>query len=181
MILNESSAKTIIGLITGVVIGLVIWMYIHPGYKAEFDAAFPGFDKTILPAINATINSLVSILLLLALWFIKNKNIDAHKTCTLSATFLSVLFLLCYVFYHNIADNTKYGGEGAMRLIYFFILITHVFLAAAVFPFILMTLFRALTNQFEQHRKIAKYTWYVWFYVSVTGVLVYAMIKPYYL
>lgn len=180
MIVKESTAKTLIALITAAVLGLVVWMYIHPGFKTEFDQAYPGFDKTIFPAINASLNSMVSILLLLALWFIKNKNIAAHKLCTLTATALSVLFLLSYVFYHNIADSTKYGGEGALRGIYFFILLTHIFLAAAVFPFILMTLYRALTDQFEKHRKIAKYTWYVWFYVSVTGVLVYLMIKPYY-
>ncbi|MBK7958805.1 MAG: DUF420 domain-containing protein [Bacteroidetes bacterium] len=177
---QEKNAQWVIGILSAVVIGLVVFMYIHPGFKDQFDSAYPGFDKTIFPAINASINTIVSVLLILALYFIKRKDISNHKLCTLSATFFSALFLVNYVFYHNIAESTKYGGDGAMKYIYFFILITHVFLAAAIFPFILMTLYRALTNQIEKHRKIAKYTWYVWFYVSVTGVIVYRMIKPYY-
>lgn len=177
---NEFIAKIIIGFITIVVIGLVVWMYIHPGFQTEFDLKYPGFDKTILPAINASLNSLVSMFLLLALYFIKQKNVTAHKFSTLSATFLSVLFLLNYVFYHNISESTKYGGTGIIKGIYLFILLTHIVLAAGIFPFILLTLYRALSNQIEKHRKIAKRTWYVWFYVSVTGVVVYWMIKPYY-
>lgn len=179
-ITNEKNAKAVIAVLTAVVIGLVVWMYIHPGFQAEFDAAYPGIDKTIFPAINAGLNSMVSLLLLLALYFIKNKNIQRHKACTLTATGLSALFLLNYVLYHNIAPSTKYGGEGIVKVVYLFILLTHVVLAAGIFPFILMTLYRALTNQIEKHRKIAKWTWYVWFYVSVTGVVVYWMIKPYY-
>lgn len=177
---NEKNAKVVIALLTMVVIGLVVWMYIHPGFQAEFDAAYPGIDKTIFPAINAGLNSLVSVLLLCALFYIKNKNIQLHKICTLTATGLSALFLLNYVLYHNIAPSTKYGGEGLIKIIYLFILLTHVVLAAGIFPFILLTLYRALTNQIDKHRKIAKWTWFVWFYVSVTGVIVYWMIKPYY-
>ena len=177
---NENTARLVIGFITVVVIGLVSWMYIHPGFQVEFDAAYPTVNKLIFPAINACLNSLVSIFLLASLYFIRDKNIKYHQVCNLIATSLSVLFLLNYVFYHNISSSTKYGGTGVLRGIYFFILVTHIFLAAAVFPFILLTLYRALSNQIEKHKKIAKWTWYVWFYVAVTGVIVYFMIKPYY-
>ena len=92
----------------------------------------------------------------------------------------TILFLFSYVIYHSLAESVPFGGEGMIRKFYFFILVTHIVLAAVVMPFILYTFYYALTNQLDRHRKLAKYTWLVWFYVSVTGVLVYFMISPYY-
>jgi putative membrane protein len=96
------------------------------------------------------------------------------------AMFLSVLFLISYVCHHLFAGDTKYGGEGAIRYVYFFILTTHIFLAAIIMPFVLFTAYRALIAEFPRHKKLARITWPIWFYVSMTGVLVYLFISPYY-
>lgn len=98
----------------------------------------------------------------------------------MSAIVLSVLFLVSYIAHHLLSGDTKFGGEGTIRLVYFIILITHIFLAAVILPFILFTAYRSLTGEYEKHKKLARYTWPLWLYVSVTGVIVYLMISPYY-
>jgi len=138
------------------------------------------FDLSIFPKINAIINSVVSILLVLGLYFIKNKKDKQHKISMGTAFALSILFLFSYVIYHSLAVSTHFQGEKIIKYIYFFILITHIVLAVVVMPFILYTFYFALTNQLNKHKKLAKYTWFVWFYVSITGVVVYLMISPYY-
>ncbi len=139
-----------------------------------------GIDLLFFPKFHAALNSITTVLLLSGFFFIKTKNITAHKTCMLIAIGVSVLFLLSYVFYHSISEPMRYGGEGLLRPIYFFILITHIFLAAVVLPFILFTVYRALTKQFPQHKKIARWTLPVWLYVTITGVVVYLMMAEYY-
>ncbi len=139
-----------------------------------------GFDVHIFALINAVINSLVSILLVAALFAVKNKNFELHKKIMLGAMVLSILFLVSYIAHHLLAGETKYGGEGLMKNIYYFILITHIILAAIILPFILFTAYRGLINEFANHKKLARYTWPLWLYVSVTGVLVYLFISPYY-
>lgn len=139
-----------------------------------------GFSVHVFAAINAVINSCVSLLLIAALVAIKNKNYVAHKNMMLTAMVLSILFLVSYIAHHLLSGDTKFGGEGAIRYIYFIILITHIFLAAIILPFILYTAYRSLTGEFEKHKKLAKYTWPLWLYVSITGVVVYLMISPYY-
>lgn len=138
------------------------------------------FDVHNFALANAIINSLVSVCLVVALAAIKQKNVRLHKNVILTAIILSVLFLVSYICHHLWAGDTKYGGDGALRMVYFFILITHIILAAVILPFILFTAYRGLTGEYERHRKIARYTWPLWFYVSVTGVVVYLMISPYY-
>ncbi|MGB1204644.1 MAG: DUF420 domain-containing protein [Chitinophagales bacterium] len=138
------------------------------------------FDVHLLPKLHALINATVTVLLLLSMYFIKNKNIKAHKLCNITALVLSAMFLVSYVTYHSLTEATSFGGEGVIKYIYFFILITHIILAALILPFILFTFLRAFTANFEQHRKIARWTWPLWLYVSITGVLVYLMISPYY-
>ena len=133
-----------------------------------------------LPAFHATLNGACFVLLLLALMFIKNKRIDLHKTCMLIATSLSLVFLLSYVFYHILAPQSHYGGEGVIRTVYFTILLTHIALAAIILPFVLLSLYRGLTGQIDKHRKIAKITLPMWLYVTLTGVIVYLMMSPYY-
>ncbi len=133
-----------------------------------------------LPAFHAILNGTCFVLLLLALMFIKNKRIDLHKTCMLIATGLSSVFLLSYVFYHVLAPQSHYGGEGGIRTIYFTLLITHILLAAVILPFVLISLYRGLTGQVDKHRKIAKITLPMWLYVTLTGVIVYLMMSPYY-
>lgn len=142
-----------------------------------------GFDVkplTFLPPIYATINGCTAIVLLIALWAVKNKKIKLHESLMKFAISLSVAFLLMYIAYHMTSDSTKFGGEGAIKYVYYFILITHIILSIAVIPFVLITYVRAITQNFERHKKIAKITFPLWLYVAITGVIVYIMISPYY-
>jgi putative membrane protein len=179
-IMSNKQAKIYIAGITVVVMGLVFLMYSGFGVKAWFDSSFPDFEKHKLPLFNAIFNSLVFITLLFALRAIKAKKIDLHRKLIYLACTLSTLFLINYVFYHLISTSTKYGGEGLMRLVYFVILLTHIFLAATSFPFILYTAFLGQTLQKDLHRRIAKIIFPIWLYVALTGVVVYLMISPYY-
>lgn len=135
---------------------------------------------SFLPPIYATINGITAIVLLTAVVAIKNGKRKLHERLMTFAICLSVLFLVMYVAYHMTADSTKYGGEGVMRGIYFFILLTHILLSIAIIPLVLVTYVRALAENFDRHRKIAKITFPIWLYVAVTGVIVYLMISPYY-
>ncbi|RWZ58012.1 DUF420 domain-containing protein [Halobacillus fulvus] len=139
-----------------------------------------GFDITILPLLNAVLNSFTFVFLLAALFMILKKNIVWHKRFIFAAFTTTALFLISYLTYHSMADSTSYGGEGIMQTIYYFILITHIVLAALIVPLALLTLARGLTMKVEKHRKIARWTMPLWLYVSLTGVLVYLMISPYY-
>src|SRR5690606_33277930 len=134
----------------------------------------------VFAMINAVINSTVSVLLVAAFAAVKNKNYIRHKNLMLTAMGLSVLFLVSYIAHHLLAGDTSFGGEGMIRYVYFFILITHIFLAAIILPFILFTAYRSLTGEYVKHKKLARYTWPLWLYVSITGVVVYLMISPYY-
>jgi putative membrane protein len=116
----------------------------------------------------------------LALVAIKNKNVPLHRKLMSTALVLSVLFLLSYVAYHLTTESTKYGGEGFLRSLYYFILISHIVLSAAIVPLVLISYVRALASRFDKHKKIARITMPLWIYVAVTGVLVYVMISPYY-
>jgi len=138
------------------------------------------FDPKIMPKFHAIINFCVSILLLFSLYFIKNKNIKLHQYCNVGAISLSALFLVSYVIYHTVSESTKFGGEGFIKYIYYFILLTHIILAAIILPIILFTFMRAFMGQFDRHKKIARWTMPLWLYVSITGVIVYLMISPYY-
>lgn len=142
-----------------------------------------GYDVTplsFLPPIYASINGLTAIILLLALWAIKNKKIQLHERLMKSAILCSVLFLIMYVAYHMTSDSTKFGGEGMIRYVYYFILMTHIILSIVVIPFVLITFVKALSKRFDTHRKIARITFPIWLYVAITGVIVYLMISPYY-
>ncbi|MDF2384159.1 DUF420 domain-containing protein [Nostoc ellipsosporum NOK] len=139
-----------------------------------------GFDIHIFAAINAVINSCVSLLLLAALMAVKARKYLVHKRLMLASMVLSILFLLSYVTHHLFAGSTEYGGEGISKTIYYIILFTHIPLAGIILPFILFTAYRGLTGEWTGHRKLARITWPIWFYVAVTGVVVYWMISPYY-
>lgn len=133
-----------------------------------------------LPPIYAGINALTAVVLVAAVVSIKNGNRVMHERLMTSAIVLSVLFLVLYVIYHMTTESTKYGGEGIMRLVYFGLLISHIILSIAIIPLVLTTYVRALSERFDQHKKIAKITFPIWLYVAVTGVIVYWMIAPYY-
>ncbi len=135
---------------------------------------------TFLPPIYATINGMTAVFLVLAVRAIKNGNRVLHERWVKIALTCSVLFLLMYVAYHMTSDSTPYGGEGTMRYVYFFILLSHILLSIVVIPFVLITYVRGLSGNFVKHRKIAKITFPLWLYVAVSGVIVYLMISPYY-
>lgn len=136
---------------------------------------------TILPHFNAIINSLTTIFLLGGLWFIKQKNIKYHQYMMTAAFSLGSLFLVAYVLYHLSNVSTSFGGEGGIRYFYYFILISHILMSLIVLPFVLRAMFFAVTKQFDQHRKVTKIAFPIWLYVSVTGVIAYLMISPYYI
>lgn len=139
-----------------------------------------GFNPHLFAEINAVINGTVSVLLVAALIAARSKKFKLHQNIMLVAIVLSTLFLVSYICHHLFTGDTKFGGEGSIRYIYFAILITHILLAGIILPFILYTAYRALTADYKKHRKLAKITWPVWLYVSVTGVVVYLLISPYY-
>ena len=133
-----------------------------------------------LPPIYATINGLTAVLLLVALWAIKQGRQRLHQQLMSTCIVLSLMFLVMYVAYHMTSDSTSYGGEGWLRTLYFIVLISHIFFSIVVIPLVLRTYARAYLRDFEGHRKLARITFPVWLYVAVTGVLVYLMISPYY-
>nr|WP_321221683.1 DUF420 domain-containing protein [uncultured Psychroserpens sp.] len=135
---------------------------------------------SFLPPIYAAINGLTAFVLIIAVMAIKKQNRQLHERLMKFAIMLSVAFLVMYVAYHMTSDSTKFGGEGAIKYIYYFILLTHILLSIVIIPFVLITYVRAITNNFERHKKIAKITFPLWLYVAVTGVIVYIMISPYY-
>lgn len=135
---------------------------------------------SFLPPIYATINGITAMVLIAAVLSIKNGNRKLHERLMTTAIALSLTFLVMYVAYHMTSDSTKFGGEGIIRTVYFFILISHIILSIAVIPLVLITYVRALANKFDKHKKIAKITFPIWLYVAVTGVIVYLMIAPYY-
>lgn len=137
-------------------------------------------DLTFLPMLNAIFNSFTFVFLLMALYAIRKKNIKLHSRFILAALTTTTLFLISYVTYHSLTESTRYGGEGILRYVYLFILITHILLAIIVVPLALTTVVRGFTMQTEKHRRIARWTMPIWLYVSLSGVIVYLMISPYY-
>jgi len=132
---------------------------------------------TDLPPINASLNALSAIFLAAGFVFIRRKNVPAHRRCMISAFATSTVFLACYLTYHfSVRAVTKFAGQGWIRPVYFTLLISHVLLAMLILPLAIITLSRALRERFDSHRKIARWTWPIWMYVSVTGVLVYLML-----
>ncbi|MCH3881071.1 MULTISPECIES: DUF420 domain-containing protein [Tenacibaculum] len=134
-----------------------------------------------LPPIYASINALTAVLLIAAVVAIKKGNKKLHEQLNTTAIICSVLFLVLYVAYHMTSDSTKFGGDGAVKYIYYFILFTHILLSIIIIPFVLITFMRAKLGNFPEHKKIAKITFPLWLYVAITGVVVYLMISPYYI
>ena len=134
----------------------------------------------LLPRLNAIINGCCTVLLLLSLYFIKKKDISTHKKLNITTFILSSLFLVSYIIFHATGIKTSYGGEGALRTIYYFILLSHIILAAIVLPLVLFSFQKGLQMQVEKHRKLVRWSYPIWLYVTVTGVIVYLMISPYY-
>ena len=135
---------------------------------------------SFLPPIYAAVNGYTAIILLVALWAIKNRKINLHEQMMKTAIGLSLAFLIMYVAYHLTSDPTPFGGEGTIKTVYYIILISHIVLSVAIIPLVLISFVRGISQQFTQHRKIARITFPIWLYVTVTGVIVYYMISPYY-
>lgn len=185
---NDKSAKIFIWIISILVfIGIAFLSRVKLNINT-------GFDPHIFATANAVINSIVALLLLAGLLSVKEKRYYLHKKIMLAAISLSVLFLISYVCHHLFTGDTKFGDinhdgilsldektlAGSARYVYYFILITHIPLAGIILPFILFTAYRALSGNYEKHKRLARITWPIWFYVAVSGVVVYLMIRPYY-
>ena len=139
-----------------------------------------GFDVHLLPRLNAALNSFTTVFLVAAYLAIRRKNVLVHRRFIYAAFASTGAFLVTYLTYHALSESTRYGGDGPLRGVYYFVLITHIVLAAVIVPLALVTFFRGINNRIEAHRAIARWTMPLWLYVSVTGVVVYLMISPYY-
>ena len=185
---NDKKAKLFIYTVSVLVFAAVVML---SKFKLNSN---PGFDVHIFAKANAIINSFVAVLLLAGFIAVKKKKYLLHKKIMLSAILLSVLFLISYIAHHLLAGETKFGDinhdgilsidekalAGNIRMLYYFLLITHIPLAAIILPFILLTAYRALTGEYDKHKKLVKVTWPVWLYVAISGVIVYLLISPYY-
>ena len=172
---NDRKARILIFTFSIIVFGVIVALGRIPKPKLNL-----GFDPHIFAAVNAILNTAVSILLIVALVLVKAKKFTAHRNTIIVAMVLSILFLVSYISHHILAGDTRFGGEGTIRYIYFFILSTHILLAAIILPFILFTAYRGLSGEYVRHKKLARYTWPLWLYVSITGPIVWLMISPYY-
>jgi putative membrane protein len=170
--LNEKKVNrgiTIISILIPVVVAIL------------FGVRLPNVEPlSFLPPIYAGINGLTAVLLILAVWAIKNGKQKLHQRLMTTCILFSLLFLVMYVAYHMTSDSTPFGGEGWVRYLYYFILVSHILLSIAIIPLVLHTYSRAYMKNFERHRKLARITFPVWLYVAITGVIVYLMISPYY-
>lgn len=171
---NDKTARILI-----LSLSIVVFLAIAVLSRVKIDID-PGFDIHVFALVNAIINSTVSITLVAAFVAVRRKQYIIHRNLMFVAILLSALFLVSYIAHHLLAGETKFGGDGAIRYVYYFVLLTHILLAAVILPFILFTAYRALTGDFEKHKKLSRYTFPLWLYVSVSGVLVYLLISPYY-
>lgn len=163
--------------ILSVLIPGVVLVLLTPGLIPKLSLPFSPY---VLPPFYATINAITAVILVLAVYFVKQKKIQLHMRLIYVAMGLSIIFLISYILYHWSAEPTSFGGEGPIRGVYYFILISHIILSGVVVPFVLFTFVRGFTGQVEKHRKLAKWTFPLWFYVAVSGVVSYLMLAPYY-
>jgi putative membrane protein len=185
---NDKAANIFI-----ITVSLIVFMAVTVLAKVKIAVNLP-FDVHLFALANAILNTFVAITLIAALWAVRQQRHELHKKLMLTAIVLSVLFLLSYIAHHLFTDATKFGdlnhdgilseaerlSAGTMRIVYYVILLTHIPLAGIILPFILFTAYRALTGEYTRHKKLARITWPVWFYVAVSGVVVYLLIQPYY-
>jgi putative membrane protein len=176
---NDTLAYWIIGVLSVVVFAAVVML--RQDVVKNIAKTDLGFNPHIFAKVNAIINAAVSVLLVVGLVLIKQRKFEAHRAVMLSCIVLSTLFLLSYIAHHLLAPETKYGGYGPIRYFYLTMLASHIILAAVILPFILYTSYQSLSGDYAKHKKVARITFPIWLYVSVTGVLVYIMISPYYI
>jgi putative membrane protein len=185
---NDRAAKIFIW-----VVSIIVFSVITILARVKLNVSL-GFDPHLFAATNAILNSCVTVLLIAGLLAVRRKNYVMHRKLMFAAIILSFLFLLSYICHHLFTGDTKYGDldnngivsadektlAGSIRIVYYFILLSHIPLAGIILPFILFTSYRSLTGEYEKHKKLARITWPVWLYVAITGVIVYLMISPYY-
>ncbi|WP_343631726.1 DUF420 domain-containing protein [Fluviicola sp.] len=167
--------KPLVWILTLGINGLIIFAFFLPGKET-----FKTTDFSFLPLLNAILNGSTFVFLLAALFAIRQKNIKLHRNFIFAAFSCTSIFLLSYLLYHFTTPSTKFGGEGIIRYTYFFILITHIFLAVITVPLALLSIGRGLNMEIQLHKKITRWTMPIWLYVSLTGVIVYLLISPYY-
>jgi putative membrane protein len=172
--MNDKKVFRLILALSVVVFAVVVVLYALP--KADH---IPDW-ATYLPTLNASLNGTCSVLLMISFWAIKNKKISLHKQLNITTFVLSSLFLVSYIVFHSFGVETRFPAENPIRPLYLFILLTHIILAAIVLPLVLISFYFGLTDKIDKHRKVSKFTFPVWLYVTVTGVVVYLMISPYY-
>ncbi len=172
---QEQKANRIINILS---IAIPIAVAVLLGIRQKVDL---GTWTTYLPHLNGVINSITSVLLIVGLYFIRQKNIVAHRRTMLTAFAFGSLFLVSYVLYHLTNESTPFGGQGWVRPVYYFLLVSHIVLSVVVVWFVLRAVYFALSGQIARHKQTVKYAFPIWLYVSVTGVIVYLMIKPYYI
>lgn len=173
------SDKAIFRFVTGISVFVFLVVVILNRKIIPVTIETPSFVY-FLPKLNAIINGLCSVLLIISFFQIKKKNIQAHKKLNITTFILSSFFLVSYILFHYFVKETSFGGTGFIRYIYYTILISHIILAAAVLPLILLSFHRGLQMQVEKHRALVRWSFPVWLYVTITGVIVYLMISPYY-
>lgn len=174
-ILHQVSAKSAFQIIVGVSVAALLFLVWLIYWKEGATTTYSWVPY--LPACNATFNGLSTVFLLLGFREIKNRNFSKHMKFMTSAFITSILFLVSYIVYHHFQGDTKFMTEGIVRYLYFFILITHIALSAFVVPLVLSSFYLALTGKFQKHRKVSKFTFPIWLYVSVTGVVIFFMLK----
>ncbi len=173
--LEERTLRWLVYGTSALVVGLVAALISFPRVLAA-----PGLDVSLLPGFHAGLNATATVLLVLGWLRIRRGRVEAHRRLMMTAFFLSAIFLVSYVVYHSQAEPTTFGGEGWIRPVYYFTLITHIVLAPVVLPLALFTVLRGLRDELGRHRRIARWTLPLWLYVTVTGVLVYLFMVPYY-
>jgi len=171
---QEQKANRVINILS---LAIPLAVAILLGVRQKVDL---GEWTTYLPHINGAINSMTSVLLLMGLYFIRQKNVDAHKRTMLMAFTLGSLFLVSYVLYHLTNESTPFGGQGFIRPVYYFLLVSHIVLSVVVVWFVLRAVYFALSGQILKHKQTVRYAFPIWLYVSITGVVVYLLIRPYY-
>lgn len=172
---DKIAIRVIVALSVVVPVAVALLILFPNFFKVDF-----GIDRATLPAFHAILNGTTALLLLLGLWFIMQRKVGAHRMAMMAAFGLSAVFLVSYVISKLNADPIPYGGEGWVRSVYFFVLISHILLSVPVLPLAMLAIYRGWTQEYQKHRKIVRYTFPIWLYVAVTGVLVYFFMQPYY-
>lgn len=176
---NDRRANVLI-IVVSILVFLIV-SSLHPLNKAlGIQPAAMGFNAHLFATANAFINTLVTLLLLLAFYFVKQRRYLAHRNTMYAAMLLSVLFLVSYIAHHILAGDTHFGGQGLIRPLYYSLLYSHILLAAVILPFILFTAYRGMTGEYAKHKKLTRWTFPLWLYVSITGPIIYLLISPYY-